>query len=86
MARMSQPLPDDDNLVWTNDDMEENSCSDSHAEPPSDVEEGNVVGDTSPYISHPVFPSVEPSSPGKNNNGFTFLPSKSWRMLRIFVS
>ena len=58
--------------------MEENSCSNSHTEPPSDVEEGDVVGDTSPYISHPVFPSVEPSSPGENNNGFTFLPSKSF--------
>ena len=68
----------DDNLVQTNDVMEENSCSDSHVEPPSDVDEGDVVGNTSPYISHPVFPSVEPSSPGKNNNGFTFLPSKSF--------
>ena len=58
--------------------MEENSCSNSHAESPSDVNEGNVVGNTSPYISHPVFPSVEPSSPGKNNNGFTFWPSKSF--------
>ena len=59
--------------------MEENSCSDSHAEPPSDVDEGDVVGDTSlPYISHPVFPSVEPSSPSKNNNGFTFSPSKTF--------
>ena len=69
---------DDDDLVQTNDDMEENSCSNSHAESPSDVDEGNVVGNTSPYISHPVFPSVEPSSPGKNNNGFTFSPSKSF--------
>ena len=69
---------DDDNLVQTNDVMEENSCSDSHAEPPLDVNEGDVVGDTSPYISHPVFPSVEPSSPSENNNGFTFLPSKTF--------
>ena len=67
---------DNDNLVTTNDDMEENSCSDSHVESPSDVNEGDVVGDTSPYTSHLVFPSVEPSSPSKNNNGFTFLPSK----------
>ena len=58
--------------------MEENSCSNSHAAPPLDVDEGNVVGDTSPYISHPVFPSVEPSSPGENNNGFTFSPSKTF--------
>ena len=58
--------------------MEENSCSDSHVEPPSDVDEGDVVGNTSPYISHPVFPSVEPSSPSDNNNGFTFLPSKTF--------
>ena len=58
--------------------MEEISCSNSHAESPSDVDKGDVVGDTSPYMSHPVFPSVEPSSPGKNNNGFTFLPSKSF--------
>ena len=58
--------------------MEENSCSDSHAEPPLDVDKSNVVGNTSPYISHPVFPSVEPSSPGENNNGFTFSPSKTF--------
>ena len=68
----------DVNSVQTNDVMEENSCSNSHAEPPLDVDEGNVVGDTSPYISHPVFPSVEPSSPSENNNGFTFLPSKTF--------
>ena len=69
---------DDDDLVPTNDNMEENSCSNSHAKSPSDVDEGDVVGDTSPYISHLVFPSGEPSSPGKNNNGFTFLPSKTF--------
>ena len=68
---------DDDDLVPTNDGMEDNSCCDSHAESPSDINEGDVVGDTSP-ISHPVFPSVELSSPGKNNNGFTFSPSKSF--------
>ena len=69
---------DDDDLVPTNDDMEENSCCDSHVESPSDVNKGNVVGDTPPYISHLLFPSGEPSSPGENNNGFTFLPSKSF--------
>ena len=37
-----------------------------------------LLDDTSPYISHPVFPSVEPSSPSKNNSGFTFLPSNSF--------
>ena len=68
---------DDDDAVPTNDDMEDNSCCDSYLESLSDVVEGNVVGNTSP-IFHPVFPSVEPSSPGKNTNGFTFLPSKSY--------
>ena len=68
----------DDNLVQTNDVMEENSCSNSHMEPPLYVDEGDVVGNTSPYISHPVFPSVEPSSSGENNNGFTFSPSKTF--------
>ena len=67
-----------DNLVWTNDVMEENSGSDSHTEPPSDVDECDFVGNTSPYISHPVFPSVQPSSPCKDNNGFIFLPSKTF--------
>ena len=38
----------DDDLVPTNDDMEDNSCCDSHTEPPSDVDKGDVVGDTSP--------------------------------------
>ena len=69
---------DDDNLVQTNDVMEENSCSDSHAESTSDVDEGDVIGNTSPYISHLIFPCVEPSSPSKNNSGFTFLPSNSF--------
>ena len=86
---------DDDDLVQTNDDMEENSCSDSHADPPSDVDKCDVVGDTSPYISHPVFPSVEPFSPGENNllhparttMASPFCPlSHSPRMWRIFVS
>ena len=75
---------DDDDLVPTIDEMaDNNSCCDSHAESPSDVIEGNIVGNTSPII----FPSVDSSSPGENNNGFTFSPSKHFpAMWRIFAS
>ena len=53
----------------------------STLESPSDVIKGDsgidVVGNTSP-LSHQVFPSFEPSSPGENTNCFTFGPSKSF--------
>ena len=70
---------DDDDVGPTNDDMEDNSCVDSHLESLSDVieviQELMLLATPPPSPSHPVFPSVEPSSPGKNINGFTFLPS-----------
>ena len=72
---------DNDDVVPTNDDMEGIACFNSHLESPSDVIKGDsgidVVGDTSP-ISHHVFPSIEPSTPGENTNGFTSGPSKSF--------
>ena len=79
---------DDDNLVQTNDNMEENSCSNSHAEPP-------------PHMSMKVMllATLPPTSPtwyflllnllylARTTMASPFCPlSHSPRMWRVFVS